>query len=100
MFLVNLQEKGITGKEADALLGLANITANKNTVPNDPLSPFITSGIRIGTPAVTTRGFLEPEVVQVATWICDLLDNPQDLSLQQSVKEDAHLLCQQFPVYG
>src|SRR5690606_37704859 len=75
LFLVDLIDKGITGKDADAALGRANITVKKNTVPNDPQSPFVTSGIRIGTPAVTTRGFTEPEVHDLANWICYILDD-------------------------
>ena len=83
MFLVDLVEKGLTGKDADAALGTANITVNKNAVPNDPQSPFVTSGLRIGTPAATTRGFKEEEMTQVATWICDVLD---DINNEQTKK--------------
>ena len=78
LFLVDLVEKGVTGKDADAALGRAHITVNKNTVPNDPRSPFVTSGLRIGTPAVTTRGFREAEVTQLAGWIADVLDDVDD----------------------
>ena len=75
MFLVDLIKEGITGKDADAALGKANITVNKNAVPNDPQSPFVTSGLRIGTPASTTRGFKEAEIILVASWICDVLED-------------------------
>lgn len=100
MFLVSLINKEITGKEAEAALGLANITVNKNTVPNEPRSPFVTSGLRIGTPAVTTRGFKEAEVAQVASWICDVLDNIHDLVKIAQIKQQAKSLCQRFPVYS
>ena len=78
LFLVDLIAKGITGKDADASLGRANITVNKNSVPNDPQSPFVTSGIRVGTPAVTTRGFKEAEVRELAGWMCDIMDKIGD----------------------
>merc|ERR1712093_816939 len=74
LFLLSLIKQGVTGKDADAALGRAHITVNKNAVPNDPQSPFVTSGLRIGTPAVTTRGFKEAEMSEVASWICDILD--------------------------
>jgi len=99
MFLVDLIDKGITGKEADAALGLANITVNKNAVPNDPQSPFVTSGLRIGTPAATTRGFKEAEVSEVASWICDIIENIKDETIAAEVKEKVKLLCSKFPVY-
>ena len=99
MFLVDLIDKGITGKEADAALGRANITVNKNAVPNDPQSPFVTSGLRIGTPAATTRGFKEAEVSEVATWICDIIDNMNDDSVIKEVQDKVMNLCSQFPVY-
>ena len=100
LMLVDLIGKSINGKEADALLGSANITVNKNSVPNDPLSPFITSGIRLGTPAVTTRGFKEPEIKQIATWIADLLDDPLNPQLVQKTKDQVVQLCHNYPVYG
>ena len=100
MFLVDLIDKGITGKEADAALGLANITVNKNAVPNDPQSPFVTSGLRIGTPAATTRGFKEAEVTLVATWICDLLEDINNENIIGEVKEKVVELCSRFPVYS
>jgi|TARA_B100000029_G_scaffold48831_3_gene44654 glycine hydroxymethyltransferase len=100
MFLVDLIEKQITGKDADEALGKANITVNKNAVPNDPQSPFITSGLRIGTPACTTRGFKEQEVSQVANMICDVLDNMGSKEVLDRVKTEAKELCSQFPVYN
>jgi glycine hydroxymethyltransferase len=99
MFLVDLIDKGITGKEADAALGKAHITVNKNAVPNDPQSPFVTSGLRIGTPAATTRGFKEPEVIEVADWICDVIENINDEKVIQDVQKKVKLLCTKFPVY-
>ena len=99
MFLVDLIDKGITGKEADAVLGRANITVNKNAVPNDPQSPFVTSGLRIGTPAATTRGFKEAEVTEVASWICDVIENIKDDKIIGEVKEKVKILCSKFPVY-
>ena len=99
MFLVDLIDKGITGKEADAALGRANITVNKNAVPNDPQSPFVTSGLRIGTPAATTRGFKEDEVTEVASWICDVIENIKDDKIIGEVKEKVKILCSKFPVY-
>jgi glycine hydroxymethyltransferase len=100
LFLVDLIDKGITGKAADAALGAANITVNKNAVPNDPQSPFVTSGIRIGTPAVTTRGFGEPEVSELAGWICDILDDTGNLAVIAAVRAKVLALCRRFPVYG
>jgi glycine hydroxymethyltransferase len=99
LFLVDLINKGITGKDADAALGEANITVNKNSVPNDPQSPFVTSGLRIGTPAVTTRGFNESEVTQVAGWICDILDDINNESTGQRVKQQVLDICKRYPVY-
>ena len=99
MLLVDLRNKGITGKDSEYKLGLANITVNKNAVPNDPQSPFITSGIRLGTPAVTTRGFKEDEIIQISNWICDIvldLDNEQKI---EEIKNKALSLCKEFPVY-
>jgi glycine hydroxymethyltransferase len=99
LLLLDLTDQGLTGKAADTRLAQANITVNKNSIPNDPQSPFVTSGIRIGTPAVTRRGFKEPEVRQVASWICDLLEREQESEALQAIKEQVALLCQQFPVY-
>jgi glycine hydroxymethyltransferase len=100
LFLLDLIDKDITGKDADAALGRAFITVNKNSVPNDPRSPFVTSGLRIGTPAITRRGFEEAEAKQVANWICDVLDNINDESVINSVREQVVSLCERFPVYS
>lgn len=100
LFLLDLIDKDITGKDADAALGLANITVNKNSVPNDPRSPFVTSGLRIGTPAITRRGFGEIEAKQVASWICDVLDNMGDESVVERVQQEVVELCSRFPVYA
>ena len=100
MFLVDLIEKGLTGKEADAALGRANITVNKNAVPNDPQSPFVTSGLRIGTPASTTRGFKETEISEVASWICDILDDINNEEMISEVRNKVKNLCSRFPVYS
>ncbi|USX11249.1 serine hydroxymethyltransferase [Paraburkholderia fungorum] len=100
LFLVSLIAKGITGKDADAALGRAHITVNKNTVPNDPQSPFVTSGIRIGTPAITTRGFGEAEAALTATLICDVLDNLGDAQTENRAREQVSQLCARFPVYA
>ncbi|EDN69883.1 Glycine hydroxymethyltransferase [Beggiatoa sp. PS] len=100
LFLVDLIETGLTGKQADAALGQANITVNKNTVPNEPRSPFVTSGLRIGTPAVTTRGFKTAEVRQVAHWICDILDDIDNLEVQAKIKQEVLTICARFPVYS
>jgi glycine hydroxymethyltransferase len=99
LFLVKLIDKNITGKDAEALLGKAHMTLNKNAVPNDPKSPFITSGLRIGTPAATTRGFKEPEIVQVANWVADILDKPEDEAQLEKIRLQVLQLCKQFPVY-
>ncbi len=100
LMLVSLIAKGITGKAADEALGRAHITVNKNAVPNDPQSPFVTSGIRVGTPAPTSRGFKEPEVRQVAQWMCDVMDNIDDEKVIAAVRDKVSLLCSRFPVYG
>ncbi len=100
LFLLSLVKQEITGKDADAALGRANITVNKNAVPNDPRPPFVTSGLRIGSPAVTRRGFKEAEVRELTTWICDVLDNIEDESVIESVKAKVLALCARFPVYG
>ncbi len=99
LFLVSLIKQEITGKDADAALGRAFITVNKNSVPNDPRSPFVTSGIRLGTPAVTTRGFKEAECRDLAGWICDILDNLGDESIEAAVREKVKAVCAKFPVY-
>jgi len=99
LFLLSLVKQGITGKDADAALGRANITVNKNAVPNDPRPPFVTSGLRIGSPAVTRRGFKEAEVKQLADWICDILDNIEDENVLAQVKDKVLELCARFPVY-
>lgn len=100
LFLLSLIKQDITGKEADAWLGAANITVNKNAVPNDPRSPFVTSGIRIGTPAVTTRGFGESETRELAGWIADVLDSKGDESVIAEVKAKVEAVCAKFPVYA
>ena len=99
LFLVDLVGKEITGKMADALLGDAHLTVNKNAVPNDPLSPFVTSGIRIGTPAITTRGFKESEARIIAGWMCDILDSPTSEKMVLDVRKKVEELCASFPVY-
>ena len=100
LFLLSLIDKGMTGKAADAALGAANITVNKNAVPNDPQSPFVTSGIRIGTPAVTTRGFGEQECRDLANWIADVLDDHENPEVIDSVRAKVLEVCARFPVYG
>ena len=100
LMLVDMIGKGITGKDAEAALGRAHITVNKNAVPNDPQKPFVTSGLRLGTPAVTTRGYRQPECVALANWICDVLDNPADENVIAGVRANVTLQCRQFPVYG
>ncbi|WP_428035136.1 serine hydroxymethyltransferase [Amphritea sp.] len=99
LFLVDLIGKEYTGKDADAALGRANITVNKNSVPNDPRSPFVTSGLRIGTPAITRRGFAEAEAEQLTNWICDVLDNIDNEDVINSVKQKVLDICARFPVY-
>ncbi|WP_250453099.1 serine hydroxymethyltransferase [Caballeronia sp. ATUFL_M2_KS44] len=99
LFLVNLVGRGITGKDADAALGRAHITVNKNAVPNDPQSPFVTSGIRIGTPAITTRGFDEDDAKLTASLVCDVLDHPGDAHVEARVREQVAQLCKRRPVY-
>ena len=100
MFLVNLIKNEVTGKELEAALGEAFITVNKNSVPNDPKSPFVTSGIRVGTPAVTRRGFKEDEVSQVADWITQIIKNLDDKNLISEIKDEVKNLCSNFPVYS
>ena len=99
LMLISLISKGITGKAADEALGRAHITVNKNSVPNDPQKPFITSGLRIGTPAITTRGFGVNEAKKVATWICDILDDLDNEELILKIRQQVAELCSQFPVY-
>ncbi|MGH8478476.1 MAG: serine hydroxymethyltransferase [Gammaproteobacteria bacterium] len=100
LFLVDLVKQGLTGKALDAALGRAHITVNKNAVPNDPQPPFVTSGIRIGSPAATTRGFKEPECRQIAGWICDIIANIEDDRLNERIRGEVADLCRRFPVYG
>jgi len=100
MFLLDLQAKNITGKQAEESLGLAHITVNKNAIPNDPQKPFVTSGIRIGSPAMTTRGFKEIEAEKLANLIADVLDAPTDSNVLTRVAQEAKMMCEKFPVYG
>ena len=100
LFLVDLVDKGITGKDADAALGSANITVNKNAVPNDPLSPFVTSGLRIGTPAMTTRGIKDEQAKDLAGWMCDVLDDINDERAISRVRNQVLELCANYPVYN
>jgi len=97
--LVDLRSKNITGKDLEKVLGTVNITVNKNSVPNDTTSPFVTSGIRIGTPAITTRGFGKDEVIQVANWIADIIDNFEDQTVHEKVRDEVHALTAEYPVY-
>ena len=99
LFLLSLIKQGLTGKDADAALGRANITVNKNAVPNDPNPPFVTSGLRIGSPAITTRGFKQEEVADLTAWMCDVLDDLDDESKISEVKSKVLELCSRFPVY-
>ncbi len=98
--LVDLRNKNITGKDLEKVLGSINITVNKNSVPNDPASPFVTSGIRIGTPAVTTRGFKDKEIIQVSNWICEIINNFDNEELQNKIKNEVSNLTNNFPVYN
>lgn len=100
VFLVDLRSTGLTGKAADLLLGQAHITVNKNAIPNDPESPFITSGIRLGSPAMTTRGFKEAEAAQVANWVADIVLSPNDAAVLQKVQAEVQALTARFPVYS
>ena len=100
IILVDLRNKGITGKDLEKTLGSVNITVNKNSVPNDPASPFVTSGIRIGTPAMTTRGFKEKEIIQVSNWISEIINDFDNIDLQNNIKEEVHNLTSDFPVYN
>jgi len=100
LFLVDLIDKGLTGKAAEAALEVANITTNKNSVPNDPQSPFVTSGIRLGAPAITTRGFNEQDSKDLAGWMCDILDDIENVSVQETVKQNVLAICKRLPVYA
>ena len=100
LFLVSFIEAGLTGKDVDAWLGAANITVNKNSVPNDPQSPFVTSGIRVGTPAITTRGFNADESTQLAEWMCDVIESQGDTAVIDAVKVKVHNVCSAHPVYA
>ena len=100
LMLVSFVDRDLSGKRAEEVLGQANITLNKNAVPNDPRSPFVTSGIRLGTPACTTRGFKEEQAGQTATWICDILDDPDDEARVDAIRHAVLDLCARFPVYG
>jgi glycine hydroxymethyltransferase len=100
LMLIDLIGRDVTGKDAEAALGKGHITVNKNAVPNDPRSPFVTSGLRVGTPAVTTRGYKEADVIELTQWICDVLDAPGDESVIKSVREKVSAQCKKFPVYG
>ena len=100
LFLLDLVDKDITGKAADAALGRANITVNKNAVPNDPRSPFVTSGLRLGSPAVTTRGFKEAEIELLVGWMCEVLADIENEAVIDEVKEKVKTLCAKFPVYA
>ncbi|NID05480.1 serine hydroxymethyltransferase [Luteibacter jiangsuensis] len=100
LMLIDLIGRDVTGKDAEAALGKAHITVNKNAVPNDPRSPFVTSGLRVGTPAITTRGYTEKETVELTQWICDVLDAPADEAVIAAVREKVTAQCAKFPVYG
>ena len=100
LMLIDLIGREVSGKDAEAALGKAHITVNKNAVPGDPRSPFVTSGLRIGTPAVTTRGYLEPDCVALANWLCDVLDAPGDERVIEGVRGNVTVQCKNFPVYG
>ncbi|MCB0325695.1 MAG: serine hydroxymethyltransferase, partial [Bdellovibrionales bacterium] len=99
LMLIDLIGRDVTGKDAEAALGDAHITVNKNAVPNDPRSPFVTSGLRIGTPAVTTRGYGTAECTELANWIADVLDAPADADVITAVREKVTAQCRAFPVY-
>ena len=100
LFLLSLVGREVTGKVAEETLGRANITVNKNAVPNDPRSPFVTSGLRLGSPAVTRRGFTENEVTEMSNWICDILDDVDNEATINAIKEKVLTLCGNFPVYS
>lgn len=100
LMLVDMIGKDVSGKDAEAALGKAHITVNKNSVPNDPRSPFVTSGLRLGTPAVTTRGYVEQDCVDLANWIADVLDAPNDDAVIARVRDAVSAQCRKYPVYG
>ncbi len=100
MLLIDLRNKNITGNVAEKVLGEVNITINKNSIPNDPEKPTITSGIRLGTPAITTRGFKENEVFQLGNMIADIIENHDNIEIMTKIKKDVINLCNQFPVYN
>ena len=100
IILVDLRSKNITGKDLEKALGNVNITVNKNSVPNDPKSPFVTSGIRLGTPAITTRGFKAKEVELISNWICDVILNMDDETKLKEIKSKVNDLCSKYPVYN
>ncbi|MEW9571181.1 serine hydroxymethyltransferase [Rhodanobacter sp. Si-c] len=100
LMLIDMIGKGVTGKDAEAALGKAHITVNKNAVPNDPQKPFVTSGLRVGTPAVTTRGYQEADCADLANWICDVLDAPSDEAVIAAVRAKVEAQCKKYPVYG
>jgi glycine hydroxymethyltransferase len=100
LMLVDMIGRDVTGKDAEAVLGKAHITVNKNAVPNDPRKPFVTSGLRIGSPAVTTRGYGEADVIELTNWICDVLDAPNDEAVIARVRDAVTAQCKKFPVYG
>jgi glycine hydroxymethyltransferase len=99
LFLVSFIEQGLTGKDVDAWLGAANITVNMNAVPNDPQSPFVTSGIRVGTPAMTTRGFNEADSITLAGWMCDIIESGGETAVIEKIKAQVLDICQRLPVY-
>jgi glycine hydroxymethyltransferase len=98
--LVDMIGRDVSGKDAEAALGKAHITVNKNAVPNDPRSPFVTSGLRLGTPAITTRGYLEQDSIDLANWIADVLDAPTDEAVLTKVRDAVTAQCKRYPVYG
>ncbi|MGN0862869.1 MAG: serine hydroxymethyltransferase, partial [Stenotrophomonas koreensis] len=100
LMLVDMIGREVSGKDAEAALGQAHITVNKNSVPNDPRSPFVTSGLRLGTPAITTRGYVEADCVELANWIADILDAPADEAVIARVREAVSAQCRKYPVYG
>lgn len=100
LMLVDMIGRDVSGKDAEAALGKAHITVNKNAVPNDPRSPFVTSGLRLGTPAITTRGYKEPDSIDLANWIADVLDAPTDEAVLAKVRDAVTAQCKRYPVYG
>lgn len=100
LMLVDMIGRDVSGKDAEAALGKAHITVNKNSVPNDPRSPFVTSGLRLGTPAITTRGYQEQDSIDLANWIADVLDAPTDEAVLAKVRDAVTAQCKRYPVYG